>query len=389
MLLDEKPLDGLTIDDVNQLIKEGICESPRNDYKREWWGSTDKARREMLRDISAFANSYGGYIVVGIETEQGAGPGDMECPCSVNGIERSDYTQMILRSCRDSFDPPCNGIQTTQIEADQGHIVLLIKVPQSLDAPHMVTFKGLNQFWQRHGTDKQPMSTQEIRELFTSRLSYQDQVFRLAQERLSSLAGEDRNLLYMWAAPVVPLRAQVDVKSRELKGLFGDTLLNLPYGADLYSGAPRPCLDGIETDVFGSGSHQFIRLRRDGFLEFGTERTLLDDQSIHAFTVSAFLENFSSLVTNVYGKLEAGPVALGCSLVNVDGYRLFVGSFGQFESISRAHWEGAILDLRHEVAYDFEAEKTVILRGISDRLWNAFHYDDCPFYRTGELVPPR
>ena len=74
MLLDEKPLQDIDLADVEQLIADSICESPRLDYKLEWWGNADSNRREMHRDISSFANSHGGYIVLGVSTVKGGGP---------------------------------------------------------------------------------------------------------------------------------------------------------------------------------------------------------------------------------------------------------------------------------------------------------------------------
>ena len=101
MQLDEKPLDSQTSEDVNLLITEGICESSRLDYKRDWWGGSEGGRREMLRDISSLANSNGGYLVIGLETERGSGGGDLECPIEVVGLEPIDYQEMVIRSSRD------------------------------------------------------------------------------------------------------------------------------------------------------------------------------------------------------------------------------------------------------------------------------------------------
>ena len=94
------------------------------------------------------------------------------------------------------------------------------------------------------------------------------------------------------------------------------------------------------------------------------------------------------MVGQVLEKLEVqGPVALGCSMINVQGLKLFIGS-RYLEPTSQTSWNRAILDLGHQVTYDFASEKTLILRGVSDRLWNAFHYNECVFYESGELVPP-
>ncbi len=79
-------------------------------------------------------------------------------------------------------------------------------------------------------------------------------------------------------------------------------------------------------------------------------------------------------------------MALGCSFMGIQGYRLYTGQ--SFEEFSAETWESPILDLGHHVSYDFEAEKNAIVKEISDRLWNAFHYDECPYCRSGELVLP-
>ncbi|MBI2855450.1 MAG: ATP-binding protein [Chloroflexi bacterium] len=71
MLLDEKPVEGLEVADIERLVSDVVCETQRLDYKRDWWGNNDDGKREMLRDISSFANAYGGHIVLGVETERG------------------------------------------------------------------------------------------------------------------------------------------------------------------------------------------------------------------------------------------------------------------------------------------------------------------------------
>lgn len=395
MILDEKLLDNVNIDDIKEMIIQEVCESLRLDYKQKWWGNNDEGRREMLRDISAFANASGGYLVLGVKTESSKGAGHLDCPTKIVALEHANYAEKINRGCRDNLDPPCRGIEVAQFEADQNGVILVIKVPPSLDAPHMVTFKGLNQFWERHGTDKQPMETHEIRDLFITRRSNQDLILQQAQQGVLKFqfANIDKGgALYIWAAPVVPLQTDVDLKNRELRELFYDqAILNPDFRPDIYCGRPRACLDGVEAVDSGNETGKFIRLKRNGFLEIGTTRTLLQDHGtyyIHPFSLSVILENFTSFATKVYSKLEAqGPVALGCSFIKVEGYKLYLGQ--RFMEEYSAAWESDTLPLGHQISYDFQAEKNVIVKAISDRLWNAFHYDQCPYFNLeGELVRP-
>lgn len=124
-------------------------------------------------------------------------------------------------------------------------------------------------------------------------------------------------------------------------------------------------------------------------MEFGTERAVVSQQDnyIDSFGVSAYMTNFGDVVTQVFRTLETqGTVAFGCALVNVGGYRLHLASHRKL--LSDDTWPHRILDLGNEVSYAFDAERKQIVHRFSDKLWNAFHYDECPFYASGELVAP-
>lgn len=68
-----------TLADLEQLIKNEIQESLTLDYKASAsLGRDNERRKELVKDVSAFANSAGGQIVYGIE--------EVECkPVRVDG----------------------------------------------------------------------------------------------------------------------------------------------------------------------------------------------------------------------------------------------------------------------------------------------------------------
>ena len=55
-----------TIEELQRLIDEGIEESLTLDYKSSGALSNSKARAELCKDVSAFANSIGGTILYGM-----------------------------------------------------------------------------------------------------------------------------------------------------------------------------------------------------------------------------------------------------------------------------------------------------------------------------------
>lgn len=53
--------------DIQELIDNSVPEGKTIEYKRELPKKSDKAKKEFLADVSSFANSSGGDLILGIE----------------------------------------------------------------------------------------------------------------------------------------------------------------------------------------------------------------------------------------------------------------------------------------------------------------------------------
>ena len=154
-----KPLAEVTEADLQSLVVNEVRERQTLDFKRDVYPRHDEGRREMLRDVSAMANAYGGEILLGVG-ESGEG-----VATDIVGIgEGEREAQSIISSCLSNLDERIRGLASYLVPLSNGRHVVIVQVPSSLRAPHMVTHKGLNQFWMRHDRQKSPMSTDEIRE---------------------------------------------------------------------------------------------------------------------------------------------------------------------------------------------------------------------------------
>jgi len=71
MVLLHIPLDRIDEASLNALIAGVAAESRSIDYKRETYGNTHSAYSEFLADISSFANTSGGDVVLGMDATNG------------------------------------------------------------------------------------------------------------------------------------------------------------------------------------------------------------------------------------------------------------------------------------------------------------------------------
>ncbi|NHO34338.1 AlbA family DNA-binding domain-containing protein [Acetobacter fallax] len=78
-----RALNEITIAELQSLIDNQIPESRRLEYKRDLWPRNKEGNKEFLKDISAFANSQGGDLIVGIEEVEGQ-------PNALVGVEVND-----------------------------------------------------------------------------------------------------------------------------------------------------------------------------------------------------------------------------------------------------------------------------------------------------------
>jgi predicted HTH transcriptional regulator len=65
------PIDKIQAEHIQNLITNSVPESKIIDFKRDYHLETDKEKGEFLADVSAFANTSGGYLFFGIDEEEG------------------------------------------------------------------------------------------------------------------------------------------------------------------------------------------------------------------------------------------------------------------------------------------------------------------------------
>ena len=153
-----KPVNEWTDSDVMALIVADVRESLTLDYKRSAALGRDNApRKELSKDVSAFANSAGGMIVYGMVEKNGK-PDSLDEGCDDAVVSR-EFIEQIINS---TIQPRIHGIVIRQIPRGQGRSIYVISIPQATSlAPHQAVD---NKYYRRFNFESVPMADYEVRD---------------------------------------------------------------------------------------------------------------------------------------------------------------------------------------------------------------------------------
>lgn len=150
----------LTEEDIKQLISLKVEESIHLDFKQsDSLGKNDKKKLELAKDVSAFANSAGGFIVYGLIEKNHVAD-------SLSFIDGDKITkEWIEQVIQTRIQRKIEGLKITpvRINNDLQKSIYIIKIPESSLAPHMTSDK---RFYKRYNFESVQMEEYEIRNLY-------------------------------------------------------------------------------------------------------------------------------------------------------------------------------------------------------------------------------
>jgi len=150
----------LTEEDIKQLISLKVEESIHLDFKQsDSLGKNDKKKLELAKDVSAFANSAGGFIVYGLIEKNHVAD-------SLSFIDGDEITkEWIEQVIQTRIQRKIEGLKITpvRINNDLQKSIYIIKIPESSLAPHMTSDK---RFYKRYNFESVQMEEYEIRNLY-------------------------------------------------------------------------------------------------------------------------------------------------------------------------------------------------------------------------------
>jgi hypothetical protein len=182
-----KPADTITKADLDALVTNKVAEGKTFEYKLTAPGGTDDQKREFLADVSSFGNASGGDLLLGVAADDGV-------PTSIPGLKdfNEDAEKLRLEGIiRDGIQPRLPGVQLKAIPGFGDGPVLLLRVPRSFAAPHMVVFRNYSRFYARNSGGKYQMDVGELRAAFAASETLSEKIQQFRADRVAKIiAGE-------------------------------------------------------------------------------------------------------------------------------------------------------------------------------------------------------
>ena len=376
--LQGKLLENTTKKDLREMVIQREQESQILEYKREPYKRNDEETREMLRDITSIANAFGGDLIIGMEEDTNGSA------LQLIGIwNPEEESQRIVSSCLSNISEHISGLRIHPVLLQDGSSVLVVRIPRSLRAPHMITFRGLNQFWIRHDRQKSPMSIHEIKDTCLKIEGLMEKLERFLAKRRQDILEDIGDIPY-YIFSVTPLyvgTTAINIHDKILHGLLENPPNFSKNGQmSIGRGSSRFTLHGLCIQYL---QHQnfpmFFQIFRNGHLEFWLKaERLLDTPPERKHFDMRYLSIFSFiyifLAKQVFMHIGlTDPIIVSTSLYNIKGWMLLNGE-----------WRKNHLEIDHLQFPSLSPVKSTTMECLN-RIFQAFGYEAAHDYLSDLL----
>jgi hypothetical protein len=365
--------------DLQTLISAEKAESRDLEYKREFPGKADGDKIPFLAQISAFANTVGGRLLIGMEAEKGVAK-----ECLGIDIDNPDQSLLTLEQIiRTGLSPVVVGIRIKYIKLANGKFVIIIDIPKSYAGPHCVTARDHGRFYARNSGGKYVMDVSELRRAFNDSEDAANRIRQFRLDRITSIIADETPIPLMSGCKgilhLVPFdapRATVRVNVIEIDNNL--TLLR-PLGASRWDSKLN--LDGV---VSFAGPREmakrtYTQIYRNGVIEAVQTFTECEGRKIipGSEIECDITEGVQRYLSTMSGLGLPCPIYVFYSMSGVKNYEL-PKRHGLPPNENLGRCDRDVLIFPELVIQNYDVNFKLTLRPLLDMMWNAFGYEGSP-----------
>ncbi len=316
--------------DVAQLVTDAQHEGLNVEFKRDLYGNADADKKEFLKDLSSFANSAGGHLIIGVDEAEGIA--SASAPIAGNS---DTVLQRLEQMARAGIEPRVVGIQMRAVPMAVGGFVYIIRVPRSWNPPHRVSYQNTNRFYLRSSAGAHETSVEELRAVFANGADMHDRMTAYIAERAQriadnrgvvTLANRDgpggRLVLHILPFVAFAGGAQIDVSAAQ-----GVANLLQPIASN---GNSRINFDGFMVVRTAEVPHGYTQVFRNGIVEATKVRVAAMHEEVWRIPMRSFLDPIYERLPSYIRALQAlgvpPPFGVSISLIDVQGSVLGIGN---------------------------------------------------------------
>jgi Schlafen, AlbA_2 len=361
MIFDGKPTQSIDIAEIIKLVEDKIAENANVDFKSKQYEKGPKGLHELLKDITAFANATGGYLIIGIAED------DKNRASTFEHIENAEAVrESIIARCLEKIEPRMTSLDIKLFKVD-GKDILIVKIPEAEKKPLCAQPDAEhNYYWRRYEDVNKIMSHAEIEacfegnqnlvtksellELQENLISHKESEIEIRDDNFFHIQSSEKIIAHLesqflsnirnepsyriWVCPI-PINK---INLRENRNELFDLIQNSPYlrqsGWRIYGGSEIKS----NSNFVSAESPNFINLRIywNGYVEFSImadcdrfyfERSapeIGNYSEVSAYSIIEPLACFVLFAEKLYRLINyKGQIRFGLALYNLKGKTIF------------------------------------------------------------------
>ena len=387
-----KNFDDIDGETIQSLIDGKVPESVHLEFKRETYKNDDKGKNELLKDISAFANTLGGHLIIGMDEKEGIASSLKPISGNID-----DELQRLENITRTGIEPIIAGLRIKRIDNEN---IIVIHIPRSFNPPHRVILNRSNRYYGRNSSGVHELSLEELRQSFGEQRSIEERAKAFIGQRFLSIQANDgikqiplkEGALVMHLVPLPDFGAErridvVKIKELQKKELFF-RLIHDPIGFSWKINLEGCCsYFACDNTCYG-----YTQIFHNGVIEATSTTLFKHDEVIGLFFGSqtlpdCLIDALNSYMKGLHALEVTPPILLQISMMGIKGLHIGL-DWKRFDR--RPPYERDVMHLPASVIAEFRDDKNYqsVIAEQMHFLWNAFGFARCNLFNENDEWAP-